>query len=77
MERNQCRERTNGDFLTFAAPIINGKPTRELGFLGCMKLTESVFQHAHGVPGGIRTHGPQIRNLVLYPAELRRRTTAL
>ena len=24
-----------------------------------------------GVPGGIRTHGPQIRNLVLYPAELR------
>jgi hydroxyacylglutathione hydrolase len=23
------------------------------------------------VPGGIRTHGPQIRNLVLYPAELR------
>ncbi len=25
-----------------------------------------------GVPGGIRTHGPKIRNLVLYPAELRR-----
>jgi hypothetical protein len=24
-----------------------------------------------GVPGAIRTHGPQIRNLVLYPAELR------
>lgn len=24
-----------------------------------------------GVPGEIRTHGPQIRNLVLYPAELR------
>ncbi len=24
-----------------------------------------------GAPGGIRTHGPQIRNLVLYPAELR------
>jgi hypothetical protein len=24
-----------------------------------------------GAPDGIRTHGPQIRNLVLYPAELR------
>ena len=24
-----------------------------------------------GAPGGIRTHDPQIRNLVLYPAELR------
>ena len=27
-----------------------------------------------GVPGGIRTHGPRIRNSVLYPAELRGRT---
>ena len=26
----------------------------------------------YGVPGGIRTHGPRIRNPVLYPAELRR-----
>lgn len=26
---------------------------------------------ANGAPDGIRTHGPQIRNLVLYPAELR------
>ena len=26
-----------------------------------------------GVPGAIRTHDPQIRNLVLYPAELRGR----
>ena len=25
----------------------------------------------NGAPGGIRTHDPQIRNLVLYPAELR------
>lgn len=24
-----------------------------------------------GDPGGIRTHDPQIRNLMLYPAELR------
>ncbi len=24
-----------------------------------------------GTPGGTRTHDPQIRNLVLYPAELR------
>ena len=29
-----------------------------------------------GVPGAIRTHGPQIRNLVLYPAELRGPTQA-
>ena len=28
-----------------------------------------------GVPGGIRTHGPEIRNLVLYPAELRGQPT--
>lgn len=26
-----------------------------------------------GAPGGIRTHGPRIRNPVLYPAELRAR----
>ena len=31
----------------------------------------------YGVPGGIRTHGPQIRNLVLYPAELREPTDTL
>jgi hypothetical protein len=35
-----------------------------------------LTQHAlalfrSGAPDGIRTHGPQIRNLVLYPAELR------
>src|SRR5579862_3030307 len=28
-----------------------------------------------GVPGGIRTHGPRIRNPVLYPAELRGQRT--
>ena len=27
----------------------------------------------YGAPGGIRTHDPQIRNLVLYPTELRAR----
>ena len=26
---------------------------------------------AYGEPGGIRTHDPQVRSLVLYPAELR------
>jgi hypothetical protein len=26
----------------------------------------------NGVPGGIRTHGLKIRNLALYPAELRK-----
>ena len=30
----------------------------------------------NGVPGGIRTHGPRIRNPVLYPAELRGLRTA-
>ena len=30
-----------------------------------------------GAPDGIRTHGPQIRNLMLYPAELRAHATAL
>ena len=36
--------------------------------------TGDFFRGAHlknGAPDGIRTHGPQIRNLVLYPAELR------
>ncbi len=28
----------------------------------------------NGAPGTIRTSGPQIRSLVLYPAELRART---
>jgi hypothetical protein len=34
------------------------------------------FSNQHqksGAPDGIRTHGPQIRNLMLYPAELRAR----
>ena len=30
-----------------------------------------------GVPGAIRTHGPKIRNLVLYPAELRGHTSVI
>ena len=30
-----------------------------------------------GAPGGIRTPDPQIRNLMLYPAELRARAAAL
>ena len=29
------------------------------------------FSWFSGVPGEIRTHDPQIRNLVLYPTELR------
>lgn len=35
------------------------------------EINHSGTNDRHGVPGGIRTHGPQIRNLVLYPAELR------
>ena len=31
----------------------------------------------NGAPGRIRTSGPQIRSLVLYPAELRARSAAL
>ena len=34
--------------------------------------TECPVLFRNGVPGGIRTHGPRIRNPVLYPAELRR-----
>ncbi len=42
----------------------------------CLKALESLkhkdFCHRkNGAPGGTRTHDPQIRNLVLYPAELR------
>jgi hypothetical protein len=41
---------------------------------GLVRLKRSAaFAVLDGVPGGIRTHGPKIRNLVLYPAELRRR----
>ncbi len=38
-----------------------------------MNETEIRILFEIGVPGGIRTHGPRIRNPVLYPAELRRR----
>src|SRR3954466_5194662 len=34
-------------------------------------LSEKSECRQTGVPGGIRTHGPRIRNPVLYPAELR------
>ena len=37
-----------------------------IDLLDCVKSTDLI-----GVPGGIRTHGPRIRNPVLYPAELR------
>ncbi len=39
-------------------------PTQESFFIG-------FFKEEGGVPGGIRTHGPRIRNSVLYPSELR------
>ena len=38
---------------------------------------EYVSGKGGGVPGEIRTHGPQIRNLMLYPAELRRHPQVL
>ena len=38
---------------------------------------EAQCQAKNGVPGEIRTHGPQIRNLVLYPTELRGHTLTL
>ena len=34
-------------------------------------------EHASGDPGAIRTRDPQIRNLMLYPAELRDHGTSL
>lgn len=33
-----------------------------------------IYSEKIGAPGVIRTRGPQIRNLVLYPAELRAHT---
>ena len=42
-----------------------------LDYLQCRRLQKC------GAPDGIRTHGPQIRNLVLYPAELRMQFTSI
>ena len=47
------------------------------GSLGSVfSLSSTIFSSVDGMgkvgaPGAIRTHDPQIRNLVLYPAELR------
>lgn len=43
---------------------------RRVAIFGLLQAIPYVF-NLIGVPGEIRTHGPQIRNLVLYPAELR------
>jgi len=37
----------------------------------CYSSKAQFINGLYGVPGGIRTHGPRIRNPVLYPAELR------
>jgi hypothetical protein len=37
---------------------------------------QQQFQGVIGAPGTIRTSGPQIRSLMLYPAELRARNDA-
>ncbi len=44
---------------------------------GAAEAAPAVSQWSRYVPGGIRTHGPRIRNPVLYPAELRRHTGPL
>jgi hypothetical protein len=38
---------------------------------GGRTMVAAISVSYRGVPGGIRTHGPRIRNPVLYPAELR------
>ena len=43
--------------------------TRFRGASMCQWLT--ALQEGNGAPGAIRTPGPQIRSLMLYPAELR------
>jgi hypothetical protein len=37
----------------------------------CQTLREHGTQLTYNAPGAIRTHGPRIRNPVLYPPELR------
>ena len=46
----------------FDPPSLDGDKTGD---------SQIRFGRIVGAPDGIRTHGPQIRNLVLYPAELR------
>ena len=56
-----------------ALPDVNGTVIRD-GRPGPVSLAELVGDKKtviFGVPGMIRTCGPQIRNLVLYPTELR------
>jgi hypothetical protein len=50
------------------AHSVHGDDRRPILAVGTKLLAIRVDR---GVPGAIRTHGPQIRNLVLYPAELR------
>ena len=44
------------------------RTTSHAGGAGCVSILEN------GAPGTIRTSDPQIRSLMLYPAELRART---
>ncbi len=44
---------------------------------GFLLLSAKRMCFENGAPDGIRTHGPQIRNLMLYPAELRVRDTVI
>lgn len=48
----------------------SGEPTQTAPKRGQADSSVNLLEYL-GVPGGIRTHDPRIRNPVLYPAELR------
>ena len=49
-----------------SGPRVSPMPSEQ-----SLEHVSGLDKHAWSVPGGIRTHGPRIRNPVLYPAELR------
>jgi hypothetical protein len=58
----------------FLWPSARGICFQNVGLVECKDREfdrSACGQIEIGAPDGIRTHGPQIRNLMLYPAELR------
>ena len=69
--RHQGNPRYQTAARTFPADF-GGRVNRPAGYQRKRSLASGPPLLNSDVPGGIRTHGPKIRNLVLYPAELRR-----
>jgi hypothetical protein len=55
--------------MTFSTPSSRARSRQTPGF-SARERDEAEEQGLDGAPGRIRTHDPQIRSLVLYPAEL-------